>query len=192
MTLDSGSNDTLTTVVFSGQLAINSGATISISGNDFSKVGAQGIVATGDPNATINLEYDYWGTTVPSQIEAKILDHSTDPTRPTVNYQPYVSFTSGTVASPASETYSPSNQALNLSATVTDSAGITINEGTETFTILNGTQVIGVPTSVTVTNGAASAMYTLPGNTLPGKYIIEASYSGSGSDYLPSIDTSHT
>ncbi len=155
-------------------------------------MGNQGIVATGDPNATINLVPNYWGTTVPTQIQAKILDHSTDPTRPTVNFQPYVSYTSSTVASAASAVASPSNQTLTLSATVTDSGGITVNEGTETFTILNGTQVVGQTTTPSnVVNGAVSATYTLPGGTLPGQYIIEASYSGSGSDYLPSTDTSH-
>ena len=182
----------MNTVVFSGQLNINSGATINISGDNFSNVGNQGIVATGDPNATINLEYDYWGTTVPSQIQAKILDHSTDPTRPTVNFQPYVSYTSGTVASPASAVYSPSNQTLTLSATVTDSGGIIVNEGTETFTIFNGTQQVGQTTTpVNVVNGAVSATYTLPGGSRPGLYIIDVYYSGSGTDYLPSADTRH-
>ena len=183
----------MTAASFSGTLDIDSGATIDISGDNFTNIGNQGVVATGDPNATINLADNYWGTTVLTQIEAKILDHSTDPTtRPTINFQPYVSNTSGTVANPVAATSSPNDQTVTLSATVTDSAGIVVNQGTETFTILDGTQVIGQTTTPEqVVNGAVSAMYTLPGGTLPGQYVIEASYSGSGSDYLPSTDTSH-
>ena len=193
LTLNSGSTDSMSTAEFSGQLNVNSGATINISGDNFTNVGNQGIVATGDPNATINLNYNYWGTTIPSQIEAKILDHSTDPTtRPTVSFDPFVTDTSSTAATPVSAIYSPSDQLITLNATVSDSAGTTVNEGTETFTILNGSQVIGVTTtSVPVVNGAVSATYTLPGGTLPGQYIIEAQYSGSGGDYLPSTDSSH-
>ena len=192
LTLNSGSSDSMNIVEFFGQLSIDSGATIDVSGDNFSNVGNQGIVATGDPSATINLAYNYWGTTVPAQIEAKILDHSTDPTRPTVNFQPYVSYTSGTTANPVGTTYSPSDQTLTFHANVTDSAGIVVNEGTETFTILNGTQIIGQTTTPEqVVNGTVSATYTLPGGTRPGQYIIEANYSGSGSNYLPSADTSH-
>src|SRR5947209_4346472 len=74
----------------------------------------------------------------------KILDHNTNPsTRPTIQYQPYVSGTTGISASSAKATFSPSNQSINLSATLTTTAGVAINEGTVTFTILNGTQVIG-------------------------------------------------
>ena len=193
VTLSSGSDDTLTAASFSGQLDIDSGATIDISGDNFTNIGNQGVVATGDPNATINLADNYWGTTVSTQIEAKILDHSTDPTtRPTVNFQPYVSDTSGTVANSAVATFSPTDQSVTLTATVADSAGIVVNEGTETFTILAGTQVVGQTTTpAQVVNGAVSATYTLPGGTLPGQYIIEAYYSGSGSDYLPATDASH-
>ena len=62
---------------------------------------------------------------------------------------------------------------------MTTTAGVPINEGTETFTILNGTQAIGQTTApVNVSNGNVSAQYTLPGNTPAGQYIIEASYSG--------------
>ena len=74
---------------------------------------------------------------------------------------------------------------------MTTTAGGVISEGTETFAILNGTTQIGQTTSpVQVQNGSATASYTLPGNTPPGQYIIEASYSGSV-NYLPSTDIRH-
>ncbi len=119
VTLNSGSTDTLNATVLSGILNVNSAATINITGDDFSNVGNQGIVATGDPNAQIPLAGNYWGTTVAAQIAAKILDHGTDPTRPTVDYQPFVSGPSGTSASPASIAFSPGSQLVSLDATVT-------------------------------------------------------------------------
>ncbi len=84
--LDSGSTDAIQFSSFATQLAINSGASINISSNDFSNVATNGIIASGDPNATIPLPNNYWGTTVPTQIAAKILDHAKDATRPTVTY----------------------------------------------------------------------------------------------------------
>lgn len=70
---------------------INSGATIAIANSDFSNLGNNSLVAVGDPNATINLESNYWGTTVTTQIAAKILDHNDDNTRPYVDYSHYLS-----------------------------------------------------------------------------------------------------
>ena len=61
LSLNNSSTDTLRSDAISGTLAINSGATISISGNDFSNIGTNGVVATGDPNATINLLNNYLG-----------------------------------------------------------------------------------------------------------------------------------
>ncbi len=192
ITLDSGSSATLSTNVFYNVLAINSNTTINISGNDFSHLtNPDGLVASGDPNATINVPGNYWGTTDPVQIGNIIEDHNDNASLPTVNFQPYVSGVSGTSANPASKTFSPSDQTVNLSATVTTSAGLAINEGTETFSIWNGTQQVGQTTAPQpVSNGNVSATFTLPGNTPVGQYIIEADYSGS-SQYLPSIDTSH-
>jgi hypothetical protein len=199
LTLNSGSTDSMYIVAFSGQLDINSGANVgsladpTVTGNDFSAVGNNGIIASGGSDAQIPFSGNYWGTGVLSQVQAKILDSYTNPSLPTVVFQPYVSFTSGTVASAASATYSPSDQVVTLSATVSDSEAVPVNEGTETFTILNGSQVIGSTTTpVPVVNGSASASYTLPGGTRPGQYTIEAEYSGSGGDFLPSADSSHS
>ena len=204
LSLNAGSTDSMTVVVFSSVLDVNSGANVgtttnpTITGNDFSNVGNQGIVAIGDPNATIPLSGNYWGTSVISAIQAKILDHNTpDSSRPTIGYKPFVSTASGTSADSATYPFSTTNQTIQLTATVSTSpAGVAISGGNETFTILNGTQVIAQSSSVQVSNGSATAPFTLPGNTSAGQYLIEASYSGytnptTGASYLPATDISH-
>ena len=72
-------------------MAINSGATLNITANDFSNVGTNGVVATGSPASTINLINNYWGTTDQTSIAAKILDNVKDSTRPTVSFIPLLS-----------------------------------------------------------------------------------------------------
>ena len=95
-------------------------------------------------------------------------------------------------AAPLRHPQGPADQTVNLSATLSTPADVPINEGTVTFTILNGTKVIGQATTpAPVSNGVATADYTLPGNTPVGKYVINASYSGTDL-YLPSTDTSQT
>lgn len=75
---------------------------------------------------------------------------------------------------------------LTLSASVTSPFGGTVNQGTVTFTVMQGATVIGSPvTSGTVTNDAISASYTLPPGTVVGTYSITADYSGGG-DLAPS------
>ncbi len=181
LSYNAGSKGSLNVVTFSGQLDIDGAAAVNISGDDFSNLGNQGIVATGNTSAAINLTYNYWGTTSTSLIHAKILDHYSDPTiLPTVNFQPFVSNSAETIASSTTVNDSPADQNIALNAVVTASSGKTVNEGTETFTILNGSQVVGKTTApATVSNGAVSATYQLPGGTPPGRYMIEAYYSGS-------------
>jgi uncharacterized repeat protein (TIGR01451 family) len=98
---------------------------------------------------------------------------------------PVVSPTSTTVAG-ATATYSPSNQSVTLSATVTSTSS-TVNEGTVTFSLLNSSaNPIGFPvTSSTVTGGSASVSFTLPGGTAVGSYTIDATYHP-GPDFLTS------
>ena len=80
---------------------------------------------------------------------------------------------------------------MNLTATVSTLAGVAINTGTETFTVLSGTEAIGQTTApANVSNGQVTAQYTLPAGTAAGQYFIEANYSGSTS-YLPSTDALH-
>ena len=88
----------------------------------------------------------------------------------------------------ASATFSPVEQNVSLSTTVTSTAG-TVNEGTETFTILLGSTVIGSPVTVSVVAGAAGASYGIPGGTSPGTYTIQAVYSGTA-NFLGYTDNS--
>ena len=69
----------------------------------------------------------------------------------------------------------PTNQNVALSATV--SASIPVNEGAVTFTVMQGASTIGAPTTpATVTNGTASAIFSLPAGTPAGVYTITAVY----------------
>ena len=95
-----------------------------------------------------------------------------------------------TAAASAFSTFSTSDQDLTLTATITSTAGV-VNEGTETFTILNGTTVIGTAVTVNVSAGAASAVYLLPGGTGVGTYTIQVVYSGTN-NFLTATDTNHT
>ena len=186
LSLNSGSTATLHFDIFTGQLTVNSGATISISENTFSTTAT--VAALGTPAATINLQNNYWTTTSATQIASQIKDHSTDATRPTVSFQPFVNATAKTLAAGASAPYTTADQPVALSATVSSGAG-TVSEGTETFTILSGTTTIGTPMMVNVTAGMAAANYVLPAGTLGGVYTIQAIYNGTA-NFLGSIDTS--
>jgi hypothetical protein len=93
-------------------------------------------------------------------------------------------------ATNVSATYSTSAQSVALSANVTSTAG-TVNEGTETFTILNGTKTIGTPVTVNVAAGAASTSYALPAGTAAGTYTIQAVYNGT-THFQGSSDKSQT
>ena len=192
LTLNSGSNDTLHFDTFTGHITINSGATINVSGNDFSNVGSKGVIAAGESTATIVLEENYWGSTDTTTIETLIDDHHVSASLPTIAFEPVWSTNSGTIATPETVFYSPDDQTFNLSATVSTTSGNPITGGTETFTILSGGQVIGDPTAAEpVANGSVTASYTLPGGTAIGTYTIEADYSGYGV-YPASTDTSQT
>ena len=89
VTLTSGSTDTIQFSSFATQLAINGGASINISSDDLTNAT---VVASGNPSATIDLENNYWGTTVAPQIAAKITDYNSAPvgTRPLVLYTPFL------------------------------------------------------------------------------------------------------
>ena len=93
-----------------------------------------------------------------------------------------------TAATAASATYSNMTQTVNLGATVSSGGGA-VNEGTITFTILNGTTPVGTPVTVNVANGSASTPYTLPAGSSAGSDTISAVFSGTG-DYAASTDTS--
>ncbi|HUB82796.1 MAG TPA: FG-GAP-like repeat-containing protein [Bryobacteraceae bacterium] len=104
-----------------------------------------------------------------------------------------VTVTVGTTitASNATATYSANNQPVTLKATVTSTGGV-VNSGTVIFTVLNGSTQLGAATTpANVSNGAASASYTLPGGTNTGTYTIVASYTGAGG-FTSSSDNTHT
>ena len=96
-----------------------------------------------------------------------------------------------TAAANATATYNSSNQPVTLNATVTSTMG-TVNSGTVTFGVFSGGMQIGVSTGAAgVSNGSASATYTLPGGTSAGTYTIVASYTGTGG-FASSSDNTHT
>jgi hypothetical protein len=82
--------------------------------------------------------------------------------------------TATTVAS-ASVDYSSSNSSVALTATVSSSQ--TVTEGSVAFDVTNsqGT-LVGTVATANVTNGSATATYSLPAGTLPGDYTIKATY----------------
>lgn len=95
-----------------------------------------------------------------------------------------------TTASNAQAYFSPNQQSVNLTATVSSSAAV--NEGTVTFSVYQGTTLIGTATtSSTVSNGQGSVSYALPANLLPGNYTIDAVYNP-GPDFSGSSDNTHT
>ena len=147
LAFNSGSNDTLHFTTVTGHITINSGATINISGNDFSGVGSEGVIAAGVSTAMIDLEENYWGSTDSTTIEKLIDDHHVSSSLPTIEFNPVWATNNGTIATPETVYFSPDDQTFNLSATVSTTGGIPITGGTETFTILNGTQMIGQTTS---------------------------------------------
>ena len=96
---------------------------------------------------------------------------------------------SATAAATASATFNGGAQNVTLNATITSAAG-TVNEGTETFTILNGTTPVGSAVMANVSAGAASVVYVLPAGTGGGTYIIQAVYNGTN-NFLGFTDKTH-
>ena len=94
-----------------------------------------------------------------------------------------------TVAANVSAAASSTDQTVTLTATVTSAAG-TVNAGTVTFSVLQGSSVIGSPVSASVNAGSASASYTIPGGTAWGLYTIQAVYGGAPG-LAGSSDNSH-
>ena len=139
--------------MISSGLNISSGATISITGNDFSGLPTNSVVASGDPAASIILTGNYWGTTNTATIAGKIVDHVTNANLPTIVYAPIASGAGTTQATSTSVTYSTTAHNVALSAVVS-SGGAPVTGGTETFTILKGTTVIGSAVTANVLAGS--------------------------------------
>jgi Bacterial Ig-like domain (group 3)/Dockerin type I domain len=92
-----------------------------------------------------------------------------------------------TTGTSANVTFSPTDQTISLSATVSSTGGA-VTDGTVTFTVR------GVGSSLTsspLTQGRASALFTVPGGSHAGTYPLEASYGGDAS-FLTSSDAHQT
>lgn len=79
-----------------------------------------------------------------------------------------------TSASGAEVTFSPADQTVRLSATISATSG-SVDGGTVTFAITGAGNPV---TSSPVTQGNASVLFTIPGGTKAGNYPIAATYNG--------------
>ncbi|HTU19358.1 MAG TPA: immunoglobulin domain-containing protein, partial [Gemmataceae bacterium] len=96
------------------------------------------------------------------------------------------------ITTPASTAvvYDTSSQAVTLNATVADTSipSNTVGEGTVTFTVKNGSTVIGAPVQGTVSDGQASASFILPAGQAIGGYTIIVGYNDSRGSFIDSGD----
>ena len=86
--------------------------------------------------------------------------------------------------------FSVNGQSLTVSAAVT-SGGAAVNEGTVTFTVLDGTSPVGSG-SGTVSGGKASGRISLIGGLPEGTYPIEVSYTDPDGNYSSSTSAGRT
>jgi hypothetical protein len=98
-----------------------------------------------------------------------------------------LALTATAITSNPTITFIAGDQNVTLTAQVISNGG-PVFEGTVTFTVEQGSTVIGTATtSGTVSNGSASVNYVLPGGTVAGTYTITADYSDSqGKIFTPS------
>ncbi len=167
---------TETFTILNGSTVIGSSVTGNVSSGS---VTANYTLPAGTPAANYTIEAVYNGTN-------NISGSSTDASHSLI----INASTSATGAANNSATYSDAAQTVSLSASVTSPAG-TVNQGTETFTILNGSTVIGNPITINVSSNSANTNYTLPAGTSPANYTIEAVYNGTN-NISGSTDTSHS
>jgi hypothetical protein len=91
------------------------------------------------------------------------------------------------------DVFRSSQQTVNLSATVGDASSPTdtVNEGTVTFTVENGSTVLG-SVEGTVSGGTGNANFTLPAGLPIGNYTVAVSYADSLGNFTDDGDTSGT
>ncbi len=107
-------------------------------------------------------------------------------------FEPQSAAPTSITASDTATTYIEGPQDVWLSADVTSDAG-PVNEGTVTFTLLQGSKVIGTATtSGIVSDGSASVSYALPASKAAGSYTIKADYSDNSGNFASSSDNTHT
>jgi hypothetical protein len=95
-----------------------------------------------------------------------------------------------TMATTVAVPVSASSQTVTLSAVVKSNGGV-VTEGIVDFTILKGSTQIGALVTSSVTNGMASATYTVPAGTPIGQYTLDAQYTDPGAKFQNSSDTTH-
>ena len=203
--LKSGSTASMTVVSLSAIFEINAGANLgtsshpTVTGNDFSNVPA---TTASSPAATPPARSSWVAITGAQPFRRRSRRKSTITATRTIRRSilPRISATppASRPAQPRLTFNSTSSQQIQLTATVTTSpTSEVIDAGTITFTVFYGTEQIGSSTTPKeVSNGSASATYTLPPDEPVGDYTIDAYYSGyysssSNVSYLPASDTSH-
>ena len=149
----------------SGTVTFNNGSTT---------LGSATLDQTG--NATLT----YTGTALAAGSDPITVSYSGDgnDNRSTATIQEPVARAQTTTTPTAVTTaYTTSAQTLTLTGNVTSSnSSVPVNGGTFTFTVAG----FGPVTSGTVSNGTASASFTLPAGTAPQTFTITTAYSGSG------------
>jgi hypothetical protein len=95
---------------------------------------------------------------------------------------------------PSAMTFSTNQQTMQLTADVGVVSGSqTVNTGTVTFTVQDSKgNTVGKAVQGTVTDGVATANFTLPGNAAAGTYTVAVSYSDNSDTFLDSSDSSAT
>jgi predicted extracellular nuclease len=94
-----------------------------------------------------------------------------------IGYFKFPKAATSTTVSNASAAFSPSDQNVMFSSTV--SGPTPISEGTVTFTVRDsGNNVVGLPVVGNVSGGVATANYILPGGTAPQTLTITGEFSG--------------
>ncbi len=115
----------------------------------------------------------------------------TQDTGSTLTVQAVIPDSVTTTAKAASAFFSPVDRTVKLSADLKDTThtGTTVNEGTVTFTVvdING-EPIGDPVTGTVSDGTASADFTIPGGTAASAYGIKVSYTDAKGNFTDKRD----
>jgi hypothetical protein len=89
-----GSSGTIRFSKFNIPLTIHSSGTLSVHHNDFANAT---VVLTGDPDDTVVLQRNWWGTVIRSEIESRITAHHNDPARPHADYSFWLVNQAGTL-----------------------------------------------------------------------------------------------
>jgi hypothetical protein len=166
-----------TFTVRSGAAVVGTPVTVNVVGGS---AAAGYALPAGTPTGTYTIQVAYSGTAN--------LGASTDTAHTlTVNL---TTMPTTVMAASASTPFSTSGGSVNLGALVTSADG-PVDEGTLTFTVLDGATVIGTPVSVGVSAGSAAASYVLPAGSPAGTYTIRAAYGGTA-DFGASTDATHT